>query len=574
MGDYNFGRVGRGGRCGRAIGRGRGRDSAPRNKSDDSRVAGTRGLASAILHAIDVSRNFSSHTFAASNSPEITNQRPKIVPGKGDSPMFTSDLDNPKLQDLDQMGTCARQAAIIEAQGAQYLADNAFVHPVVGLPRDEYMRLARRHNESAQVFYLSRYFSPNDITPLLTQVPAVCVDGDSHIVLQSGEVCSSLDEANALVRKKAVASTISPSAPAPALLTTEQRRLARNKCVASKVTVLAQGGYHEPLKRLRATERFDCVVVTGAGPQFESSYLDYADFILSSARTETRRSATETADGVVSNRLQAFTHLGPQPPQSWSELKACARSAAEVVEAAKDLSRPLDEIPRFVFLEGTAGEGLVLDARALMESLMETVHLWLTAFDSSVAAHAAQHASKGLRAGCSEKGAEDGTPVSNSRARGYFKLTAIGSGFFASLPPPNQVNIGRIVQPLLLRAVMEVLRDKSAAHLYSNIGAIEFPDFSGEELYTPDRPKMGRIHLVSAPRVSALDFDPEVRRWENGWVPGVLNPGDCFSLVGNELSHASVEAMIACNSTLRVSQNYIWNDRLLDQKQWKAVQHP
>jgi len=56
----------------------------------------------------------------------------------------------------------------------------------------------------------------------------------------------------------------------------KERRLARNKCLASLESVYAVGGYKTPLQALAKEEVFEVVVVSGAGPQFEAEYLDYA----------------------------------------------------------------------------------------------------------------------------------------------------------------------------------------------------------------------------------------------------------------------------------------------------------
>ena len=179
--------------------------------------------------------------------------------------------------------------------------------------------------------------------------------------------------------------------------------------------------------------------------------------------------------------------------------------------------------------------------------------MWLRAFDDMVGRMA-------LSGEWEEEGRE--------WKKGYFKMTAIGTGFFADVGRTG-TNIGDTLMPLILRAVEQAL----SAQSYTNIAAIEFPDFSGRGLFTPTQARIKNakndIELVKAPYRDVLEFSKETRE---RYVCGVLNPGDCFACVGNELGYGSVEAMIGNNTTVRRTQCYIWNEEVLNEELRVAVE--
>jgi hypothetical protein len=229
----------------------------------------------------------------------------------------------------------------------------------------------------------------------------------------------------------------------PYLITPEERRISRNKCVASLAKVFASGGYRTELKSLPKDEVFDCVVVSGAGPQFEAEYLDYNDFIV-------------TNEGLPS-RLDAYAHFGnvkPLDESAWKKAYAQPTSDFAIIKCP----------------------GKMLHVRGYKTSMEECIYLWLHAFDSVVREH-------GLG------------------KQGYFKMAAIGTGFFAQLAGTYK-NIGYQIMPLLMDAVEAVLADRT----FPSIAAIEFPDFSREGLFTPRRKAINGIRLVAAPMKDVLDF--------------------------------------------------------------------
>ncbi|MCJ1245954.1 hypothetical protein MMC30_003158 [Trapelia coarctata] len=141
-------------------------------------------------------------------------------------------------------------------------------------------------------------------------------------------------------------------------------------------------------------------------------------------------------------------------------------------------------------------------------------------------------------------------------------MTAVGTGFIADVTRSG-INIGNTLMPLILRAVEQTL----STHSFPNIAAIEFPDFSGRGLFTQSQTHVendkNNIVFVKAPYREVLEFDKETRE---RYVCGVLNPGDCFACVGNELGYGSVEAMIGR------TQCYIWNEEVLNEELRIAVE--
>ena len=398
----------------------------------------------------------------------------------------------------------AAQAAHISTLQAHGLSTDPYHNPRWPVDGKDSFLAATSFNPSLRVYYLSRYFpSPSSITPLLVHVPFICTGGDSDIETQDGQYQPSLAAA-----RKAF----------PTLISDHQRRLSRNKCITSLARVYAVGGYRSPLKRFTKEDCFDCIVVSGAGPQFEAKYLDYADFVVT------------PADGRPSARLPQYAHFGTIP------------SAAEVARLAQTPDGGFVAI-------GGHGSGLFLHAAGYLASMTECAHLWLSAFDDAV-----------RRAGSASA---SGDQPPDGAKKGYMKVSAIGTGFFADVAGAG-TNIGRTLMPLLLRAFEQALQ----RHAYAHVAALEFPDFSPGARFTPTRGAVNGVALVAAPRRDVLDFPAAVRR---ECVVGLLNPGDCFACVGNERGYASVEAMIGNNTTVRTTQCYVWNERILDEANYVPV---
>ncbi|MCJ1326756.1 hypothetical protein MMC10_003421 [Thelotrema lepadinum] len=350
---------------------------------------------------------------------------------------------------------------------------------------------AKRLNQTFRVFYLQRYIERSEIRKLVTHVPYICTAGDSFIQTQDLKIQSSLEAA----RKSF-----------PGLIDSEERRLSRSKCIASGAKCYAIGGYKSKVKPLGKTDIFDCIVISGAGPQFEAPYLDYADFIF------TKRSHT--------SRLPKYAHFG-DVPEKWED----------IVKAAEEGSN---------FIKTGSGKHM-FHKTGYLTSMTECMHLWLSAFNQTIRQF-------GMR-------------------KGYFKISAIGCGFFSDVAGAG-VNIGTTLMPILVKATEAALR----ANSYPAIGCVEFCDFSGDGSFAPTTGciKNGEqeIRLIHGPRSDVLDFPKEVVK---DYVLGLLDPSDCFACVGNETRYLSVESMIGDNTTIRSTQCYIWNEQALDEDKYIPV---
>ena len=380
------------------------------------------------------------------------------------------------------------QTDFIQEMNAERLASHPYHNEKWHINREESEEAARELKNTVRLYYSSKYIKPSELPNLIVRVPFVCIAGDSHIVTQD-QVQRAFDDAKAAFR----------------LISNEERRLSRNKCTASVAKVYATGGYKTTLKPLPKDDSFECIVISGAGPQFEAVYLDYADFII-------------TPEG--SKRLSQYAHLG-EIPDKWQE----------VLEACKDGSGRFSELD---------GYDVVFHRAGYLASMTECMHLWLTAFNDMV------------------------TRTGNGRT-GYMKISAIGAGFFSDVADIG-INIAYLVMPLLQEAVEAAIMN----HTYSHIAALEFPDFSGKDLFRPRRPEVKGIKLIHAPRQDVMEFSEDVRKQ---YVLGILNPGDCFACVGNELGYSSVESMIGNNSTIRTTQCYIWNECILDERNYISVEN-
>lgn len=84
-------------------------------------------------------------------------------------------------------------------------------------------------------------------------------------------------------------------------------------------SVYAVGGYKTPLRALGREEVFEVVVVSGAGPQFEAEYLDYADFFW----------REDGKGGVLGSRLGEYEGLGKWPERWVDVLKVCEDEKGE-----------------------------------------------------------------------------------------------------------------------------------------------------------------------------------------------------------------------------------------------------
>ena len=372
----------------------------------------------------------------------------------------------------------------LSALNATALSSRPYHNQKWRLNSDESIHDTDELSTSVRLYYLSRYLNASQIPGLIANVPYICTGGDYHIITQDQVPQWNLDVARRHF---------------PSLISNEERRISRSKCVASVVKVYAIGGYNSPFNALSKQDFFSCIIISGAGPQFEATYLDYQDFMI--------------VKNEPTGRLLQFSHFGDLPP-SWDD-------ALKATELGDD------------FIRIGRGADAILHAKGYLVSMSECMHLWLQAFNDMVG-------------------------MFGQGKKGYMKITAIGTGFFADLANSLGVNIGEVIMPLLLKAVRNAL----SSHTYEHITALEFPDFSGRGLFTPEVLHANGVRLIAAPYKDVLDFEYEVKR---EFCVGLLNPGDCFACVGNELGYGSVEAMIGNNTTIRSTQCYIWNENILDE---------
>ena len=384
------------------------------------------------------------------------------------------------------------QAQLISKLKAKELASQPYYNGEWQVSSEESTEHAKNLNGTFRVFYLEIYIKKAEIRRLITHVPYICTAGDSHIQTQDLKIQPSLEE----TRKRF-----------PDLIRNEERRLSRSKCIASVAKCYATGGYKSQVKPLEKSKIFNCIVISGAGPQFEASYLDYADFIF-------------TKDS-HSSRLARYAHFG-DVPSKWED----------IVKAAQEQEG---------FIKIGPGD-YIFHMSGYLTSMTECMHLWLSAFDQMV------------------------NQLSTTQL-GYFKISAIGCGFFSDVAGAG-TNIGTTLMPTLVKATETALK----ANSYPSIASVEFCDFSRDGAFAPTTRYIendGReIKLIHGPRSDVLDFSEKTK---NDFVVGLLNPSDCFACVGNETRYLSVESMIGDNTTIRSTQCYIWNEQALDEEKYVPI---
>ena len=380
------------------------------------------------------------------------------------------------------------QASLIRKFNAQGLAEEPYHNDLWRVSKDEYLADAKKLADTVRVFYLPDYVGGSEILKTITHVPYICTSGDSYIQTQDQKIQPSLEAA----RKSY-----------PDLISNNERRVSRGKCIASVARCYAIGGYKTQVQPLPRSDLFDCIVVSGAGPQFEAPYLDYADFIL-----------TEKSHG---SRLKRYGRFG-KIPDKWKDIVEASKSCEDFVRIG-------------------SGERVFHKAGYLV-SMTECMHLWLTAFDQMI-------------------------PLVSKELRGFFKISAIGCGFFSDVAGAS-TNIGTMLMPILVQATEAALE----AHSYPNLARIEFCDFSKDGSFAPSGRSVNGVDTTHGPRSDVLDFSRDAKE---SYVVGLLNPSDCFACVGNETRYLSVESMIGDNTTIRHTQCYIWNSEVLEERNYIEV---
>lgn len=396
--------------------------------------------------------------------------------------------------------------------------------------------------KSVSVYYLNHIFKNNiNIIPkLITDVPLIAVNGDQSIRLQNGTNLyspSPLDQINKY-------NLISP----------RERRLSRKKVIASNCQVFGYGGFKSSMFATMYCKPQSCIIITCAGAQFETYYLEYIDFIIDKHRMESMDHVTSNVNVNISDNNNdemdepLFAHYytnGIMQPSYKDVINNTGNG---------NYKQSISKIDN----------NLYLNSGAYFRSMCEDVLLYLHTFNDMVEKELELEIQLQLQ------GNKAGKDVKKKR-KGYLKATAVGMGFFSVLPDMS-TNISNILVNYLLSAYYYVL--KNFGDKFEYIKVIEFPDFMNgyyclndyiqdyDDDSNDDSENINGIeikHTMYNDLLCNLDFLNE-----QGLIVGVLNAGDCFCIPGNEMSYASVESMIGNNSDLRFVQSYIQNKHVLD----------
>ena len=388
----------------------------------------------------------------------------------------------------------------------------------------------QKHRTTARVYYLPHFIAKTEIPRLLSAVPAMCTGSDGIIHLQSPipghQVIPSKSPKKEWLREgnqysswtldsggsKSFDNLLQAIAACPRLLNIFERRRSRMKCIASNVDIFATHGYlgKGPLRKRPANIRQNIVAITGVAPQFDTSYLDYADFIFE--------------EDMYPSRLECYQTLG-RLPSTWATLR----------ESSID-----DNQERFYRLPGRR----IFHAAGYLQTMKDSFFLWLRAFDDQVRQR-------------------------SSDSKGYLQITAMGcdSAPLFTAGKTEVKDLADLLAPLLLQAIEETLED----NYFPNIIKIGFCDYSGRALFCPTKDYIQHINLIPCPYINLCQFENvEYKKY----VCGLLVPGNSFSLPGNEHGYDSIEAEIGINTSLRNVQSYIHNEHLVDPRNHVAVDGP
>ena len=128
------------------------------------------------------------------------------------------------------------------------------------------------HKDVAMIFYNAEVINPQNISRYLTNIPLICINGDTFVILPNNKDISPLTEEKTTKYN---------------LLTPVERRLARRLVVVSYSNIFAYGGYRSELKEY-SKEKFG-IIISMAAPQFEFNKLEHQDFIVE--RGDSRKQA-------------------------------------------------------------------------------------------------------------------------------------------------------------------------------------------------------------------------------------------------------------------------------------------
>uniref|UniRef100_A0A7S1NTT2 Uncharacterized protein n=1 Tax=Eutreptiella gymnastica TaxID=73025 RepID=A0A7S1NTT2_9EUGL len=167
--------------------------------------------------------------------------------------------------------------------------------------------------------------------------------------------------------------------------------------------------------------------------------------------------------------------------------------------------------------------------------MLEDVALWLTAFDTMVA--------------IKNQAADRPRP-------GWLRATPVSVDPISPLP----------FLPEMLAMWVQAYEHVLSAQDFPNVQVVEFPMLV--DTYIPTQPEIRGIQLKTTTG-DLLDFPAT-----DGYVHGLLNPGNSFCIPGNDYPYVSLEAMLGNNTDLRYVQSYIFNPYLMDPSRYIAVPVP
>lgn len=309
-----------------------------------------------------------------------------------------------------------------------------------------------------------------------------------------------------------------PDAAVTWLLSADDRVRARKKVVATWDWLVAVGSARA--RTVLPCPQF-CVILHAAVCQMDHPHLEPRLFVVAA---DDSRVAAEHARAAAKGRRPTMVPLWPR------------RGGGTGGAGGGEGSDSSGAEPR-----------LYLDCGAYRASVAEDIMLLLCAFEAEVAAVNASFGAVPPR-------------------RGLLKLPAMGLGPHVALADGTVVGT-HMFAPFLL-GVRDALCSRAA---WPWLAAIELPDFTASGAFTPRWPASTvPVSLVTGV-YSCRDLLDFTAHEASTYVCGVVSPGSAYALPGNGPTPASLETVVADNTTQRRSAWYMHNPSLLDAANHVAV---
>lgn len=327
-----------------------------------------------------------------------------------------------------------------------------------------------------------------DVPRFLTDVPLCCINGDRCVELQSGKSLSvpedkppSMDTTieESLQNVKAIDQCFTSNG----LITCEDRRRSRKKVIASECCLYAYGGYPlgNSINLYKSTEMKTretqiesllsdepdalpsfspntLVIISAAGAQFETSYLEYHDFIIDRGQ-------------VNPDEHPLFPHYYPHSggkKLGWNLVHALSTAQSrerQDLDHSKHSDRkdtnglafpsfPRDDYP--ICWKDRRGVALAyFDTRAYLNSMREDVWLILKAFNDMVDVVQKNDIDSLQIEKAEYASTQETDEPGSSHKKGFFKATALGMGFFARILMSSSIQ--ELLVPLLLQVCVKLI---------------------------------------------------------------------------------------------------------------------